>query len=717
MKPTTTDQQPDAHLQDSATAHSHKTDNAHSVPPRFAQPSQSDQPVDQNLVNETRKQISALIQEISELAQSEVTTEDFYDGFLTRTTSALASVGGAIWTVKDQGNLALTYHINMSATGLPKDRDKQVQHNRLLMRLAESGEPTLVGPKSSGEEPDQPGNPTGCLLVICPLKIDQQIVGLVEVFQRSGTGPTTQRGYLRFLLQMCDIASDFLKNRRIRDFQDQQKFWNQLEGFIRSTHKGLNPQQTAYTIANEGKRIIGCDRASVAFVKNGRCEIKSVSGLDSIERRASQLKQLNQLVKAVSRTCEPLWYFGNEDDLPPQIESRLHEYLDDSHAKVIGIEPLFKSNTGNDEQDQPTNRSKENLIGALIVEQLKDDHVCDRMVEKTGTIARHGGDALSNAMEYDSVFLMPLWKQLGKATWFVQARQLPKTLTALCIVVTLIAGAFLVPYPFTLSSNGKLAPTDRVEIFAQVNGVLEEISVPSTPDEQVKENQLLARMTNNELSVQINDLRGQLRQTTEQINKLLRARNARNSVEDDMQIEGELAKSWALQESLQNQIKIKTEQLKKLNVYSPIDGYVIDWQVRQKLLRRPINRGQHLMTVIAPDSNWIVEFEVPEKRVGHLLEAQGDSDEPVKVTFTLASQPGKQYTGKVVAIERRMDVRSDEGNTSLVKVAFDSSRVKSELLRAGTRIRGKFHCGTRSFGRVWLHDLIETVQSNVLFWF
>ena len=322
MDPTTTDAQPSNPPSETEPNQAHTTDNSRSVPPRFAQSYQANQAVDQNLVNETKKQISALIQEIAELAQSDVTTEDFYSGFLTRTTSALASVGGAVWTLKEEGNLSLTYHINLASSGLSDEPEKQVTHNRLLSRLAESGEPTLVAPQSSGAETDQPGNPTDFLLVICPLKIDQQVVGLVEVFQRAGTGPTTQRGYLRFLMQMCDIASDFLKNRRIRDFQDQQQLWSQLEGFIHATHRGLNPQQTAFSIANEGKRIIGCNRASIAIIKNGHSEIKSVSGLDSIERRASQVKLLNNLVKAAMRTGEPLWYFGSDHDLPPQIESK-----------------------------------------------------------------------------------------------------------------------------------------------------------------------------------------------------------------------------------------------------------------------------------------------------------------------------------------------------------------------------------------------------------
>ena len=75
-----------------------------------------------------------------------------------------------------------------------------------------------------------------------------------------------------------------------------------------------------------------------------------------------------------------------------KLNRSLHEYLDDSHAKVIGIEPLFRSRVSGDEQNQSNENEQQQLIGALIVEQLKDDHVYDHMVDKTRTIASHGAD-------------------------------------------------------------------------------------------------------------------------------------------------------------------------------------------------------------------------------------------------------------------------------------------------------------------------------------
>ncbi len=87
---------------------------------------------------------------------------------------------------------------------------------------------------------------------------------MVEVLQRSDTGPDAQRGYLRFLLQMCELAGDFLKSHQLRHFSDRQVLWSRLEDFTRAVHASLEPIETAYTIANEGRRLIECDRVSVA---------------------------------------------------------------------------------------------------------------------------------------------------------------------------------------------------------------------------------------------------------------------------------------------------------------------------------------------------------------------------------------------------------------------------------------------------------------------
>ena len=91
----------------------------------------------------------------------------------------------------------------------------------------------LAGPFSGAgdDADDKTGNPTPLLLVLGPVQIEGEPKGLVEIFQRPSSDVRTQRGYLKFLLQMCELMGDFLRSRQLRQFSDRQTLWNQLENF------------------------------------------------------------------------------------------------------------------------------------------------------------------------------------------------------------------------------------------------------------------------------------------------------------------------------------------------------------------------------------------------------------------------------------------------------------------------------------------------------
>src|SRR4029077_12553455 len=145
---------------------------------------------------------------------------------------------------------------------------------------------------------------TEFLLVLAPMLNDQGPQGVVEIFQRSGARLTTQRGYLRFLLQVCEFAGDFLKAGRLKHLADKQTLWEQLETFTRTAHEKLDVRQTAYTIANQGRRLIGADRGRGASGYGGRCRIEAVSGQDTFDKRSNVTVMLGKLAGAVANTGE-----------------------------------------------------------------------------------------------------------------------------------------------------------------------------------------------------------------------------------------------------------------------------------------------------------------------------------------------------------------------------------------------------------------------------
>ena len=716
------------------------TDQTNSTPPLdappLARPSQRSQPIkktaqpnatqpdaphagpDPNLVHQTRNQIRSLATEIDELAKSGCGEDDFFEGFLTRLTSALASVGGAIWMLDDQQQLSLRYQINLKNSGLNHDPADQAVHQRLLLQLIEKNKPSLIAPQSGSADSNSPGNPTDNLLVVAPLVIDRQPVGLLQIFQRPGTGPNTQQGYLRFVSQMAETGSRYLADSRIRSFESQQAMWHQLEQFIQTIHQGLDTKETVYTLANESRRLIDCDRVSVALGTGRNCRVQAVSGLDSIERRAEQVKLLNLLSAAVIKGGQPLWYHDQHQPLPPQIESKLQRYIDQSHTKMLAIVPLLDKAPDAD-IDRPNQRkTKDRPIGAIIIEQLSDSRIADTTRRRVSVVVDHGQTALANADRYSSIFLMPLWQFLGRITAAFNIENRWKTATITMAIV--VSGMFLTmfPYTFGLGANGRLVPQSQFEVFAQTDGTMDQVYVSDTGDTVVAANQVLGRMKNSDIELAISSINGQIAEAESRI-AANSQRKSSGSLElnEKTELDSLIKSDEQKIDSLNRELHFREEEKKLLTVVSPSAGRVINWNVKQNLTHRPVTRGQNLMTIVPPEAVWELELQMPERRLAHLFRTINTGEENPNVTFGLVSNPGVEYTGRLISVDRKLDVYSDDGNAALVRVAFDNSEIPAELLRNETRVTAKVECGTRSIGYVIFHELIETVQSKWMLWF
>ncbi len=683
---------------------------------------------DPNAVAEMQQEIRAIVQEIAQLTQSNLPTDDFYAALLTRVVSAMGAVGGAVWAIGEGNRLAIAYQIGLSQSGLDTDASRP-QHGLLLRKALAGNQAVLVPPKAGASSDDEAGNPSDLLLVLAPLVVESQSHAVIEVFQRAGGGPTTQRGYLRFLIQMADLACDYLKNRRLRQLEETQSLWQQLEQFVQAIHGSLDVQVTSYALVNEGRRLVGCDRVSLALTSGSRCRIEAVSGLDSLDRRATQVKLLGKLAAAVLRTGEPLWYSGGDEPLPPQIDQPLQQYIDQSHARLVAVLPLIAGGTVPDDN---AGKSSARPIGAIIVEQMSEVRADESLRNRSRLVAQHGAQALSRAIDHSSLFLLSLWQALGKATWMFRGRSLPKTLIACLLLAGAAFALATVQTDFEVAARGKLQPAERREIFAQIDGIV--TSVPVRHGQEIAAGTVLAELANTNLELELAALIGRQTTNQEQIASHQRAlldnstaTGARLSPAEESQLSAELVELRQESQNIERELALFHEKQRQLVVTATEAGQVVTWKVEDLLQGRPVIRGQSLMTLANPAGPWELELYVPERRLVHLQAAQqmetrsvsegelaDGSRPPLDVVFTLTSHPGFQFHGRVVEIEQSAEVRGDDGNTVLVRVSID----KDELppLHDQTSVTAKLYCGRASVGRVWFCDLIETVQSKVLFW-
>jgi hypothetical protein len=191
---------------------------------------------DSDLIEKTKRQIRAQVVEIARLARQDIDSLEFYQAFLDRVVSCLAASGGAVWTLSEAGTLELAYEMNFPEclqSGRPKGRPRFFglisgllphlpggnpqdlkRHAMLLQKTLDGGEGIVIEPRWNAGDGDEACNPTEWLLVLGVLKVNGQPKGLVEIFQRPGAPPTTQRGYLKFVCQMCVLASEYLQSHQ-----------------------------------------------------------------------------------------------------------------------------------------------------------------------------------------------------------------------------------------------------------------------------------------------------------------------------------------------------------------------------------------------------------------------------------------------------------------------------------------------------------------------
>lgn len=670
--------------------------------------------LDPQSVEETRQQIRTIVAEIAQLAKAEAAPEEFYGQFLPKVVSAMAATGGAVWTVNDEGRLALQYQINLQETRLRDNPQAETSHARLLYKTLGEGENILAPPHSGTGNEEEAANPTEFLLVLGVLKTDLETCGVVEIFQRADTSPNVQKGYLRFLAQMCELAGEFLKSHQLRHFSHRQTLWTQLEDFCNRVHAGLDLRATAYTIANEGRRLLECDRLTVAVCKGKRCVVEAVSGQDVFDRRANSVRLLEKLATAVVATGDAVWYTGDTRDMAPQVEEAVEQYVDEAHSKTVAVLPLKRPSNEETEPDKaPSEPSFP--IGALVIEQIEDSRVPPGMMQRVEVVARHSATAMANATEHNNLFLMPLWRAIGRSRWVVASRNLSRTSAVALAVLAVLVFLVVCPWPFKLEAKATLEPVERRNVYAAAKGRVSELFVHHGA--MVEAGQLLAQLRDTELEMSLTEIEGQKITNQQRIinlgRELLDVRGM--STEDINRKRGDLAEAKEKAVTLDAQLALAKQKQKDLEVRSPIAGQVITWDLENRLHDLPVQRGQMLMQVADPAKDWQLELRMPEHRVGYVAQAyraQG-KDKPLGVDFQLATAPGSTFRGEVTEIHLSAEVQGEEGNTVLMKVKINKDELPS--LRPGMTATAKVDCGWKPIGYVWFHDVVAFFQTRVFF--
>ncbi len=659
-------------------------------------------PSDFSQIDGVWRQIEDLVDQVAELSKTQIPEEQFYAAVLDGAVRAGAAVGGAVWMPDGAQGFQLQYQTNLEKTLLVAEPESRRGHQSFLSAVSAANDLKTAPPQSG--RGDQADNPTAYLLVACPVAVDGQAVRIVEVLQRPDLSPDAQNSYAEVMATLCGMAGDFHRNEQLRRLRDHQSSWSRVERFTELVHGQLDLDATAYALANEGRRLTACDRLTVAVRTGGGYTIRSISGVDVVDRRANAIRELEQLANRAATVDEPLWYNGRSQDLPPELENAAQSYVDCAHTRSLAVVSLKEP------QNEDEARGLEPAVGVLVFEWFGSEAQQKEQGESVRTVCRHGTTALANALTYSSVPLVQVSKRIR---WLVSPTRLPKLLMGLVAVVAIIVVLTLVKSDFYIQCRGQLQPEVRRKVFAPLDGQVERLSAKH--GDQVTEGKILATLRSSDLEYEYTRVLGEIQTTTEQRDAAEASRlgaNPTTAAERDeyARLTAEEERLKKSLENLEQQKGLLEEQRTGLDVCSPIRGQVLTWDVAEVLETRPVGRGQVLMTVADTDGPWVLEVQVPDKHIGYVRQARHELKEDLDVTFVLATDPGTKYKGQVDKVAMITEPDETESLSVLVTIAFDRNSVANLHPGAGATVR--ILCGRRSLGYVWLHDLIEAVRTR-----
>jgi hypothetical protein len=689
------------------------------------------QQVDYNLIEQTRKHINRLVEEIARLSEQEMAPADYYHEFLQRVQQALAATAGAVWAFTPQGHLQLQFQANLRQVGIDQSDITRQTHGELLRHAVTKAQPLRMMPHSGvdgSQTGSGAGNPTDYVVLLAPVLLDKQVNGLIEVFQDANRNPAAHDGYLRFLVVVADLAARFMRNLRMRQMSGQQQVWTQLEAFARQIHGSLNPTETAYYVANEGNRLTGSDRLSVALRHAKKPVVEAISGADVVEKRSNLVQLMRALFDSVLRWDEKLVYSGTRDDsLPPDVLKALDEYLAESNSKFLTVLPL------RDEREKDNDKP---CRSALMMECFEPNAAADQLVSKLEVVGKHAAPALYNAVEHRRIPLRFIWQPLAKAQEGLGGKTRAIIYAITAAVILLALALVFVPYPLKMDAKGKLLPQSRGFVFSPKEAKVVRFEVG--PGDNVVKGQNLALMYDLGLESQLVDWKKRADGILGELGLALAQMREDKTAEEREKLSVDIRTKKEQHNQLMQQIQQWRERVHADDqsapghfwLQAPMDGTVLNYNFREEYTDKQVRPSEPVLRVGDKSGVWEIELKVPQKHIGQILHAiKRSPKKELEVDLLLMSEPTKVYKGKLAAdqIAGEAKPNQDENNESepvvLVTVRIDgpgiapADRLPRDLLLTETEVHAKVRCGNHAMGYSLFYGVWEFLYEKVVFFF
>ncbi|MFM9963475.1 MAG: HlyD family efflux transporter periplasmic adaptor subunit [Planctomycetaceae bacterium] len=624
--------------------------------------------------------VDGLLEHAETLARTTIATGDYYRQVLDELADILEADSVAVWSAREE-SVSLLFD-----TRRDLDRDRVAQGVEPIGRL-EADRTVHVPAGVGGRLPNamEFARCIACVSVAPSLRL------AVDV----RLPPTAQRGenIADVVAAVAAIVVEFHRGRQIERMFSLSVERDHVAALCQMIHGTLDRRRIALDLANEGASALRVDRVSVLLADESGFKLEAATSVNEINRRANASRAIEQLVFEVRRQGASLpWTTADEPS------DATKAYLQESGASRVRVEPLG-----------PQHGSWDGALGAVVLESFSNSPL-NPDFDGVAEVCRHAATALANAVAHESQGLR------GRLlSWPALAPSRRVRTIAMSIVGVLLA-LVIIPADFELESHGQVQPKRRQHIYAPADGVIREVFVDNAA--AVEEGATLAVMRNPDLELEEQRIRGEIATSNARIAAIRATRvdhDRRPTATSPGQLAAEEEELKKTLESLGRQLEIVNRRVAELTLRSPIAGQVVRWDLIRSLESRPVRQGQLLMQVVDPTGSWQLELRIPDRHVRHVLAAQAATKESnrLSVRFLFRMSPNTTYSATLDDVHLATDLDQEGELSTLAKVTVNPKHIPD--LRPGSSVIAKIDCGRRSIGYVWLRELLEFLQTRVLF--
>ncbi|QDU40504.1 HlyD family secretion protein [Maioricimonas rarisocia] len=625
----------------------------------------------------------------------------------------------AIWSAENGATPQLVMDSQVRDGALKGGADEWKAHLELIQRVVTHQKPALVAPHANHFEVTEGVfvNTTDYELMLVPMRLDARRWLIFEVFRSQGSDPQAGQTELGRMAHLCEFPLDYFRGMELRKLAAQSQNSLAREQVLPLLHRGLNVSRTAYRIANEGRQLVGCDRISVLVPRSGRLRMEAISDQDTINYRSNLVQALTRAARQSADDRDGLVYIKSNEARPEWVEELLGHYGADAQPVGLCIAPLqtiarSDAASAQDAQDNAADPPTR-MVGVIVLEQFDNPETFPPMLQRLQQVAPHFAAGLENSLEHERVFLLPLWKSLGRVRESMTAARITKSTLLLALLIAAVVALVVVPLELRLKAPGQLRAAERRGVFATEAGVVREVKVQH--GDVVDQGEPVLVLENTDLEMSLEHAVALLAEAQEQLKRLQAERETTGLPRDRrIQVSGQIAEVNERIHRLEQQAEKTRRRLEQLTVKAPIDGMITSWYPERGLLNRPVDIGTELLYQIDEDGKWVLELDVPEENAGYLLRRMNElgEDGRIDVTYVLSTHPRRRFRGWIVDVASRTDVEAEEHVVSAL-VELDPDDLPP--LREGAEVTARLHCGEHAAGFVWFREVIEFIHTRVLF--